>query len=113
MDVETQFLSQEQALASEIFDKLADAYRTGENVRNVRCRAIAAACIVAFSTDENRWYGVLDAAMIDRDITTTFSEQPPIQQRYQLRSAMYETGLITTRCKTLLQELETLNTTDR
>lgn len=110
MEIEAQSLTEEQILTGQIFDRLADAYRTGDDVGGMRCRAVAAACIVAYSTGENRWYRVFDEAMLDRDTPITFSQLNPTERRYEFRTAMYEAGLLTARCKTLLHELRVLNT---
>jgi hypothetical protein len=109
MEVGAEILAEEQMITAEIFDRLAGAYRTGEHIHDLRSRAVAAACIVAFNQENNHWYDVLDTAMFDRDLPTTFSKLNPAEQRYHLRTAMHDAGQLTTRSKTLLQELRALN----
>jgi hypothetical protein len=110
MSIEHLEQSQEELLASKIFDMFAEAKREGQVAQDIGYRAVAAARIMAFTHGEQEWFRILDNALEERGVDAHYSSLTPFNLRAQSRLASDALTPITRRCRTVLQELEVLST---
>lgn len=113
MERDTKQLSEEFQIAGQIFDRYAEAKRTGEVAADIGNRAVAAAQIISFVMHDQKWFEILDEALQERGVDSRYSELTPYKLRARSRAASDQTTELTRRCRTILQELEALNTFDQ
>lgn len=85
----------------EVFDRYAEPDLEPEILFDRRDRAIALACMIAYTEGHYDWPGILDGAMRSRGIETNFSSLPAKQQHVECHRASGTSGELTRNCTSL------------
>lgn len=85
----------------EVFDRFAEPDLEVDVYQDRRDRAIALACMIAYSQGHSDWQGILDGAMRDRGTESHFTELPARQAHVEVRRAAGTVGEITKKCNSM------------
>jgi hypothetical protein len=85
----------------EVFDRYAEPDQEGEVLHDRRDRAIALACMIAYTQGHSDWPGILDGAMRERGAESHFTELPSRQVHIEAHRAAGRVGEITKKCTSM------------